>query len=432
VVVSSSDQIGQLIADSTVDLKSPVETLITKVRKDELMKLRLNKTVAAVASSALLLMAVPAVGIASASGAASTPTYVIGYQGPLSGGNQQLGLNMVFAVELAINQANATHKLPFTLQLKTYDDQGDPTIAPTQAQSAVNQSKLVAVVGPAFSGATAASEPYYNAANIATVSPSATRVSLATSGWNNFFRVVADDSVQGPADADYAVKKLGAKSVYVVNDGSSYGSGIASQFQTQATADGATVTAATVNGTTGCSAGSGSATEYTAAAAQVVAAKPALLFYGGYYCDLGLFLGALQSAGYTGKVMSDDGSDSSSLISGTTPASAANNVYVSCACSATVPAAFASAYQALSHFSAANATYAAESYDATNTIIAALKTVKAGTIASVRKELVSALHKITYKGITKTVAFQADGNISGSAIYVSQVQNGTLKQLGLE
>ena len=52
------------------------------------MKPRLNKTVAAVASSALLLMAVPAVGIASTSGAAAKPTYVIGYQGPLSGGNQ--------------------------------------------------------------------------------------------------------------------------------------------------------------------------------------------------------------------------------------------------------------------------------------------------------------------------------------------------------
>jgi branched-chain amino acid transport system substrate-binding protein len=103
------------------------------------MKLRLNKTVAAVASSALLLMAVPVVGIASASGAAAKakPTYTIGYEGPLSGGNQQLGLNMVFAVQLAVNQANANRKLPFKLKLATYDDQGDPTISPTQAQAAV-------------------------------------------------------------------------------------------------------------------------------------------------------------------------------------------------------------------------------------------------------------------------------------------------------
>jgi branched-chain amino acid transport system substrate-binding protein len=129
------------------------------------VNLRLNKTVAAVASSALLLMVVPAVGIASSATAATKmkhkPTYTIGYEGPLSGGNQQLGLNMVNAVQLAINQANATGKLKFKLRLAQYDDQGDPTISPTQAQAAVHNKSLVAIVGPAFSGATAAAEPYY-------------------------------------------------------------------------------------------------------------------------------------------------------------------------------------------------------------------------------------------------------------------------------
>ena len=57
----------------------------------------------AVAVSALSLSAtaVPA----SASG--TKPTYIIAYEGPLSGGNAQLGLNMEYSVELAINNANA-------------------------------------------------------------------------------------------------------------------------------------------------------------------------------------------------------------------------------------------------------------------------------------------------------------------------------------
>ncbi|HEY5120777.1 MAG TPA: branched-chain amino acid ABC transporter substrate-binding protein [Acidimicrobiales bacterium] len=392
------------------------------------MKLRLNKTVAAVASSALLLMAVPAVGIASASGAAAKPTYIIGYEGPLSGGNQQLGLNMVNAVQLAINQANANGKLKFKLQLRSYDDQGDPTISPTQAQAAVANKKLVAIVGPAFSGATAAAEPFYSAAHIATVSPSATRVSLATSGWNNFFRVVADDGVQGPADATYLVKTKGFKSVYVVNDGTSYGAGLASAVAAQATTAGATVTAATVPGTSQCQNGTASATEYSAAATQAVASKAAALFYGGYYCDLGLFLGALSSAGYAGTVMSGDGSLSPALIQGTTPASAANNVLLTCACASSTNSKFNSAYKQLSHFSAANATYAPESYDATNAIINAMKTLKHVT----RAGIVAALHKLSYKGMTKLVKFQKDGNIAGSAIFVNQVKSGAIVQLGLE
>ena len=394
------------------------------------MKLRLNKTVAAVASSALLLMAVPAVGIASTSGAAAKPkpTYVIGMEGPLSGGNLQLGLNVVFAVELAINQANASGKLPFKLKLAKYDDQGDPTISPTQAQSAVANKKLIAVVGPMFSGATAAAEPYYKAASVATVSPSATRVTLATSGWNNFFRVVADDGVQGPSDADYVVKTKSLKSVYVVNDGSSYGAGVASAFATEATTDGAKVTTATVSGTAQCSDGTGSATEYSGAATQAVASGAAALFYGGYYCDLGLFLGALSSAGYTGTIMSDDGSDSPALLLGTTPASAANNVLLSCACAESTNKAFNKDFQALSNFGASTATYAPEAYDSTNVIIAAMKKVKKITRASI----VAELHKITYKGITKVVKFQKDGNISGSAIYVNEVKSGKVVQLGLE
>ena len=46
--------------------------------------------------------------------------------------------------------------------------------------------------------------------------------------------------------------------------------------------------------------------------------------------------------------------------------------------------------------------------------------------------LVGELHKITYKGLTKTIHFQAYGNIAGSAIYVNQVKNGKIVQLGLE
>jgi branched-chain amino acid transport system substrate-binding protein len=394
------------------------------------MKLRLNKTVAAVASSALLLMAVPVVGIASASGAATKakPTYTIGYEGPLSGGNQQLGLNMVFAVQLAVNQANANRKLPFKLKLATYDDQGDPTISPTQAQAAVANKHLVAIVGPAFSGATAAAEPFYHAAHIATVSPSATRVSLATSGWNNFFRVVADDGVQGPADADYLVKSKGLKSVYVVDDGTSYGSGLAQAVALQAKSDGATVVSATVPGTSQCQNGTASATEYSAAATQAVASKATALFYGGYYCDLGLFLGALSSAGYTGSVMSGDGALSPALIQGTTPASAANGVLLTCACASSSNAKFNSAYKLLSHFSAANATYAPESYDAANAIINAIKSLKKVT----RPGIVAALHKLTYVGMTKKIKFQSDGNIAGSAIFVNQVKSGSIVQLGLE
>jgi len=405
------------------------------VEEDEPMKLRLNKTVAAVASSALLLMAVPAVGLASTSGATTKPTYVIGYQGPLSGGNQQLGLNMVFAVQLAINQANATHKLPYNLKLVQYDDQGSPTLAPAQAQAAVANKKLIALVGPAFSGATRASEVYYRPAHIATVSPSATAAALATGiNKNNFMRVVAGDDVQGAADANYLVKTKGKTKLYVINDASFYGSGLASVVAASAKTDGASVTTNTDPETSSCG-GTASASQYTAQATQVVSSGATALFYGGYYCDFGLLLGALSSAGYTGTIMSGDGSWSTSLVAGTTPPTAANNVYLSEAGggNSNLTGKLAVQYKALSHFSANNATYAAQSYDATNIILKALSKVykKGISVAKLRSGLVTQLHKTTYKGVTGTISFQSNGDLSAKSIVdFGQIQSGTITSVG--
>jgi len=397
------------------------------------VKFRLNKTVAAVTSGALLLIAVPLAGFATTSSAAAKPTYVIGYEGPLSGGNEQLGLNMIFAVQLAINNANATGKLPFKLKLAQYDDQGSGTLSPAQAQAAVANKKLVAIVGPAFSGATKAAEPYYSAAHVATVSPSATAAALAFGTKNNFMRVVAGDDVQGAADATFLVTTKGLKSLIVINDGSFYGAGLAAVVAKSATADGATVTPYTYPETGSCG-GTASVSQYTAAATQIVADKAAGIFYGGYYCDFGLLLGALSSAGYTGTIMSGDGSWSTALITGTSPASAANNVYLSEAGggNANLTGKLASEYKALSHFSANNATYAAQSYDATNMIIAALSDImRPKSLTALRGDLVTELHKLTFHGVTGVIKFQGNGDLTRSSVVdFGQVQSGTINSIG--
>jgi len=396
----------------------------------------------------LVLSGLGGVALAGASSTAprAVPTYSLAYEGPLSGGNAQLGLNMVYAVQLSINLWNSGKLLrpkhvpkawpPFKLSLVKKDDQGSPTVSPTVSAQLVANSKVLGVVGPAFSGATAAAEPTFSSAHLATVSPSATNPVLATMGWKNFFRVVADDSVQGPADANYAVQKLHFTKIYNINDASLYGSGLSSAFGTQASHDGATVTNSTVPNTTGCgNGGSGDPAQYPGVAAAVKAANPQLLFYGGYYCDLGLLLGALSHAGYTGKVMSGDGSDDPHLILGTSPASAANGTYLTCPCAqlgtTAADKAFGSGFTKLAHF--APGTYSAESFDSANAIIQVMLSLwSTGGHKETRANIVNALHKVSYKGITKTIKFQADGNIAGSAIYVNQVVGGKIVQLGLE
>ncbi|HEV3212094.1 MAG TPA: branched-chain amino acid ABC transporter substrate-binding protein [Acidimicrobiales bacterium] len=405
------------------------------------MRKLLMKTGVPIVAGALALTGV-AVSAASASTVKphpAVPTYTIAYEGPLSGGVAQLGLNMKFAVQLAINQANAGTtfgKLGFKLKFLPKDDQGSGTVSPTIAAQLVANASVLGVVGPAFSGATAAAEPTFSSAHLATVSPSATRISLATSGWHNFFRVVADDGIQGPKDANYVVKKLKFKKIYVVSDQTLYGAGLASAFGTQASSDGATLTNANVPSTTNCgNGGSGNPTQYPAAAAAIKAANDPIVFYGGYYCDLGLLLGALHNAGYTGKVMSGDGSDDPHLILGTNPKTAANGVYLTCPCAqlgtTAADKAFGRGFTKLAHF--APGTYSTDSYDATNTIIAVMKSLwSAGGHKETRANIVNALHKVIYKGLAKTIRFQADGNLVGGTIFVNQVVKGKIVQIGPE
>ncbi|HEX3706870.1 MAG TPA: branched-chain amino acid ABC transporter substrate-binding protein [Mycobacteriales bacterium] len=400
-----------------------------------------GRTIRLVVPLAAAALAAAACGSSSSGGngsnsGGSTPTFTIAYQGPLSGGNQQLGLNMSFAVKLAVNQANAGTtfgKLPFKLAFAQEDDQGTDTAAPAAVAKVLQIQNLIAVVGPAFSGATAASEPTYSKAGVATVSPSATNPTLATSGWNNFFRVVADDNAQGPADALYMGKTEGLKKAYVIDDASSYGAGLAKAFLGAASSNGLTVVKHdTAPASSQCVQGStGNVQQYGPLAQKVKASGADSVFYAGYYCDFALLAKQLRSAGFTGQMVSDDGSNDAHYVSqaGT---SVANGTLLSCACQETITSAgftaFAPAFKALAGFP--SGTYSAEAYDAANSIIDVMKEKGASVT---KADVISGLHAtgFSYQGISKDVKFAANGNYAGSAVYMYKVVKGVIKEIGL-
>lgn len=374
-------------------------------------------------------------GSSGASGGSSGKTYTIAYQGPLSGGNAQLGLNMSFAVKLAVDQANsgATFgKLPFKLAFQQEDDQGTDTAAPAAVAKVLQISNLIAVVGPAFSGATRASEPTYSKAGVATVSPSATAPDLATSGWHNFFRVVADDNSQGPADASYMGKVAHLSKVYAVDDASSYAQGLIKSFLGAASSNGLNVVKhETAPGTTQCQAGNGNVQQYGPLAQKIASSGADSVFYAGYYCDFALLAKQLKAAGFKGQLVSDDGSNDPNFVK-QAGASVAEGTLLSCACQESISSPqftkFAAAFKPVAGF--APGTYSAEAYDATNAIIAVMKQKGANVTKS---DVISGLHApgFSYPGISKTVKFTSNGNYAGSAVYMYQVKGGTITQLGL-
>jgi branched-chain amino acid transport system substrate-binding protein len=85
----------------------------------------------------------------------------------------------------------------------------------------------MAVIGPAASQEVIAAGPILGRAKIAMVSPSATRTDLSNGSLPTFFRVVARDDTQGPTAANFLVKNLKVKRVMIVDDQSSFSTGLA-------------------------------------------------------------------------------------------------------------------------------------------------------------------------------------------------------------
>jgi branched-chain amino acid transport system substrate-binding protein len=377
---------------------------------------------------ALAIAGVAALGLAACSSSNKTSTnspttaggggatLKIGFFGALTGSNAQLGINIENGEKLAIQQYNASNP-KVKVSLDAFDSQGDPSQANNGATKLIND-KVVAVIGPAFSGESAAADPIFESAQIPNVSASATNVKLAQNGWKFFHRVLADDSLQGPADADYIVKTLGDKNVAVIDDNSTYGKGLADAVRGQLTSIGGKDVLDDHVDPNGA--------DYGATVNKVVASNAQAVFYGGYYDAAGRMIKQLKAAGYKGQFMSGDGSEDARFISdaGGAPAEGA---YLSCACAdvttEAAAASFTSAYQ--SAFGTPPAIYSAEAYDATNFVLAAIKS-GATTGTAINNYLAAN----SWTGITKTVKFLPNGNISGGTIYVYQVKNGKIVQIG--
>ena len=155
----------------------------------------------------------------------SGPTLKLGFFGALTGSDAQLGINILDGEKLAVSQYNANNP-PDKVSVVTFDSQGNPAQANNGATTLINDH-VVAVIGPAFSGESAAADPIFESAGVPNVSASATNIKLAQNGWKFFHRVLADDQAQGTGDGDYLTKTLGAKTVAVIDDSSVYGEGLA-------------------------------------------------------------------------------------------------------------------------------------------------------------------------------------------------------------
>jgi branched-chain amino acid transport system substrate-binding protein len=357
----------------------------------------------------------------SSGGGGSKPTYKIGFQGALSGDNQQLGINEINAVNLAVQQANAKGDLPFKLEVLTSDDAGDASKAPAAAAKLIQDQTVLGVIGPIFSGPTKATGKTYADANLGLISPSATNETLTSSGFTTFHRVVPTDGVEGKATADWLAKKF--KNVFVIDDTTTYGKGVADVVRQELKSKGVTVESQSVPQST---------QDYGAIAQAVASSSAQAMYYGGYDAQAALLAKALTGTSYKGLRISGNGGKSS--VFEKNAGAAGNGYYFACGCLDATSAqaspdakAFNAAY--LAEFHTPSSTYSPEAYDAANALIQAIKTAaQSGT--PTRQSVETAISNLDYQGITTTVKFASNGEVAQATVNLYQDKNGSIQLLG--
>jgi branched-chain amino acid transport system substrate-binding protein len=160
----------------------------------------------------------------------------IGFEGPITGPVAVLGSEQLHFAQLALSMDNAANKTK--ISLVQGDTQLNPAQATTVTQQFISNASIIAVVGPAGSQEVKAIGGPMGRAGMAFISGSATNATLTTGAYPTFFRVVSNDNVQGPQDANYIVKTLHPKALMIVDDQEAYSTGLVSAMTPVFTAAG--------------------------------------------------------------------------------------------------------------------------------------------------------------------------------------------------
>jgi branched-chain amino acid transport system substrate-binding protein len=353
-------------------------------------------------------------GALPAGGAASAPTVTIGVIAPVDGGLTSFGQGIRNSVQLAVKQANASKLIKgWTIKVRVLDDSSDPDKGAAAAAKLAADPNVVAVVGPYNSGVAQRVLPVLVKKGIALVSPSNTLTSLTlgadpaqpTRSYPNYFRLVGPDSVQAEFLALQA-RARGFESAAVVSEQKAVSKGLADAFAAAFAAGGGTVS---VQQTV-----PDGATTFEDFLPAAAAASPGLIFFGGEYQVGATLRAAATAAGITAPLMGGDGMNDPAFITGAGPAAAGSYASGVGIPIAKLPGAteFRAAYAAAG-FKAEPTDYGPYAYDATNLVIAALRTPLSGkqTLpSSIRKEVVTRLQGTDATGVTGAIVFDRFGD----------------------
>lgn len=270
------------------------------------------------------LLVIPFSGCDNA-GKSAADEIKIGINYELSGAVATYGQSSVEGILLAFEEINeAGGVLDKKINPIKLDNKSDSAEATSISTKLATQDKVVAILGPATSGAFKATIPAATKHKIPCMSASTTAddVTVDDKGVKEFaFKICFNDSFQGTLMANFALNNLNANSSIIIFDNASdYSLGLAKNYKETFLAAGGEIVAeeAFVAGET----------DFNAILTKVKGLDFDVIFIPGYYEEAGLIIKQAKALEINKPVLGADGFDSPTLVE-LAGADALNEVYFS-------------------------------------------------------------------------------------------------------
>lgn len=232
--------------------------------------------------------------------------FKLGLMGPITGKWASEGIEMKNIVEMLVKHVNEAGGINGTkIDLVVEDDAGDPRSAALAAQKLVSSDVRV-VIGTYGSAVTEASQNIFDEAGVLQIATGATSIRLSEKGMPLFFRTCPRDDSQGLTAAGVILKK-GYKRVALLHDNSSYAKGLAEE--TRKVLKGKPVEIVFFDALTP------GERDYTATLTKLKTTNPDLVFFTGYYPEVGMLLRQKKEMGWSVDLMAGDAANHADLVS---------------------------------------------------------------------------------------------------------------------
>lgn len=360
-------------------------------------------------------------------------TVTIGVDAPLTGDLLPLGKGIANSVDLALRQANETNEVPgVTFAVKSSDDKGRPALGRRNATAFVADKSVLGVVGPLNSSVAQSMQKTFNDANLVEVSPANTTPDLTQgTSWQtgnkkrpykSYFRTATTDAVQGPFAAQYLYSDAMKTKVFLLDDGSTYGTGLTGTFKDKFLELGGKIV--------GIDRVNPDAKDFAETVARVSDSGADAVYYGGYYPAAGPLSAQLKEADVKIPLIGGDAVYSPQFID---LAGDGANGSLATSVGARIEQ-LDSAKEFVQKYRASNykdpyLTYGGYAYDSAWAIVQAVKTVvqeNGGKLPSsgARAKITEAMQDTSFDGVTGHVSFDKFGDATNKQLTVYKVLDG--------